>query len=144
MIIGYTTGVYDLFHIGHLNLLKRAKDSCDKLIVGITTDELCQEAKNKKPIIPFNERMEIVKACRYVDDVIPQTTLDKLIAWEKIHYDLLFVGDDWKGSSAWNSYEKQLSQVGAKVFYLPYTQGTSSTILSKILYKKLKQERGNE
>lgn len=133
-IIGYTAGVYDLFHIGHLNLLKNAKENCDKLIVALTTDELVKY-KGKTPVIPLNERMEIVKAIRYVDEVVIQDDLDKFNAWKKHHYDILFVGDDWKGTDKWNKYEHQLAEVGAKVIYLPYTKTTSSTLLTSVLKK---------
>lgn len=133
-IVGYTAGVYDLFHIGHLNLLKRAKENCDKLIVGITTDELVKY-KGKTPVVTLDERMEIVKAIRYVDEVVVQDDLDKFNAWKKYHYDVLFVGDDWKGTEIWNKYEQQLNAVGAKVVYFPYTKTTSSTLLREVLNK---------
>lgn len=132
MIVGYTAGVYDLFHIGHLNLLRNAKKYCDKLIVGVSTDELVRY-KGKSPVIPLKERMEIVSAIKYVDEVCIQDNLDKTKAWEKLHYDILFVGDDWKGKSQWNEYEKFLKSKGAKVIYLPYTKTTSSTLITKTL-----------
>ena len=132
MIVGYTAGVYDLFHIGHLNLLRNAKKHCDKLIVGVTTDELVQY-KGKKPVITLSERMEIVKAIRYVDEVVVQDDLDKVKAWDKYHYDILFVGSDWQGTDKWNKYEAQLKEKGAKVIYLPYTKTTSSTLLTNVL-----------
>lgn len=132
MIIGYTTGVYDLFHIGHLNLLKHAKEHCDYLIVGITSDEAALY-KNKKPFIPQEERMEIVKAIKYVDEVVLQEDLDKIKAWEKYRYDILFVGSDWQGTEKWNEYEKLLNEKGARVIYLPYTKSTSSTILQNTI-----------
>lgn len=141
-IIGYTAGVYDLFHIGHLNLLKKAKEHCDKLIVALTTDKLV-EYKGKTPVIPLNERMEIVKAIRYVDDVVIQDDLDKFNAWNKYHYDILFVGDDWKGTDKWNKYEQQLAEVGSKVIYFPYTKTTSSTLLTNVL-KKIHNEENND
>lgn len=131
-IIGYTAGVYDLFHIGHLNLLKNAKKYCDKLIVGVSTDKVAQY-KNKHPFICQEERMEIVRAIRYVDDVVPQDDLDKFKAWENLHYDILFVGSDWQGTDKWNEYEQKLAKVGAKVIYLPYTKTTSSTILQNTI-----------
>ena len=130
--IGYTTGVYDLFHIGHLNLLKQAKACCDQLIVGITVDELVSY-KGKSAVIPFEERMAIVGAIRYVDQVVPQTDLDKVKAWEKYHFDVLFVGDDWKGKPNWVHYERELSKKGVDVVYFPYTKGTSSTKLRDVL-----------
>ena len=128
-IVGYTTGVFDMFHIGHLNILKRAKEHCDILIVGVTTDELCQAYKNKLPIIPYEERKAIIEAIKYVDKVVPQLNRDKFSAWEEYKFDVMFVGDDWKGSDLFEVVEKKLNAVGCRVEYLPYTQGTNSTIL---------------
>lgn len=136
-IVGYTTGVFDLFHIGHLNILKRAKEQCDYLIVGVSTDELVQEYKNKKPIIPYEERKAIVEAIKYVDEVIPQEDRDKVAAFERLKYDVMFVGDDWKNNELFNKVEAHLNNNGAKVVYFPYTKGTSSTILTSVLYKEL-------
>jgi glycerol-3-phosphate cytidylyltransferase len=133
--IGYTTGVFDLFHIGHLNILKRARLECDHLIVGITTDELSESAKNKKPFIPFQERMDLVEAVKYVDEVVPQTSYDKMEAWNNLKFDRMFVGDDWKGSDQWNTIEDEFAQVGVEIIYFPYTTHTSSTILRDILSK---------
>ena len=133
--IGYTTGVFDLFHIGHLNILKRARLECDHLIVGITTDELSESAKNKKPFIPFQERMDLVEAVKYVDKVVPQTSYDKMEAWNNLKFDRMFVGDDWKGSDQWNMIEDEFAQVGVEIIYFPYTTHTSSTILRDILSK---------
>ena len=133
--IGYTTGVFDLFHIGHLNILKRARLECDHLIVGITTDELSESAKNKKPFIPFQERMDLVEAVKYVDEVVPQTSYDKMEAWNNLKFDKMFVGDDWKGSDQWNTIEDEFAQVGVEIIYFPYTTHTSSTILRDILSK---------
>ena len=131
--VGYTTGVYDLFHIGHLNILKRAKAQCEYLIVGISTDELVESYKHKTPVIPFEERMEIVRAIRYVDEVVPQTTMDKLVAWGSLHFDAIFHGDDWKGSNMYNEVEKKLKNVGCDMVFLPHTEGTSSTEVTKKL-----------
>ena len=133
--IGYTTGVFDLFHIGHLNILKRARLECDHLIVGITTDELSESVKNKKPFIPFQERMDLVEAVKYVDEVVPQTSYDKMEAWNNLKFDKMFVGDDWKGSDQWNMIEDEFTQVGVETIYFPYTTHTSSTILRDILSK---------
>ena len=133
--IGYTTGFFDLFHIGHLNILKRARLECDHLIVGITTDELSESAKNKKPFIPFQERMDLVEAVKYVDEVVPQTSYDKMEAWNNLKFDRMFVGDDWKGSDQWNTIEDEFAQVGVEIIYFPYTTHTSSTILRDILSK---------
>ena len=134
MVIGYTTGVYDLFHIGHLNLLKNARGLCDKLIVGVTVDKLV-EYKNKRAVIPFEERIEIVRNIKCVDAAIPQETLDKFKAWEKLHFDILFVGDDWYKSDSWQEMEEKFKQVGVRVVYFPYTKGTSSTLLNQTLIK---------
>lgn len=131
--IGYTTGVFDMFHIGHLNILKNAKEQCDYLIVGVSTDEVVGAYKNKKPVIPFEDRKEIVKAIKYVDEVVAQTSMDKLQAWEKLHYDVLFHGSDWKNSDMYNSLEKQLSEHGVDVVFLPHTDGISSSMLSEIV-----------
>lgn len=133
MIIGYTTGVFDLFHIGHLNLLRRAKNQCDKLIVGVSTDALVFAYKGKRPIIPQRERARIVRALKCVDRVVSVASRDKFKGWERIGFDILFVGDDWRGTYPWINWEKRLSEVGAKVVYLPYTkEQSSSKIISKI------------
>ena len=132
MTIGYTTGVYDLFHIGHLNLLKNAKGLCDKLIVGVTVDELVSY-KHKRAIIPFEDRLEIVRSIKYVDAAIPQEEIDKFKAWEKLKFDVLFVGDDWYHSESWQAMEEKFSRVGVKVVYFPYTKGVSSTVISRAL-----------
>ncbi len=127
--VGYTTGVFDMFHIGHLNILKKAKERCDRLIVGVTTDQLCFERKNKYPIICEEERMEIVRSIRYVDQVMPQSNMDKVDAVQKIGADVVFVGSDWKGTLSWQEYEKEFSELGCEVVYLEHTDGISSTIL---------------
>lgn len=132
--IGYTTGVYDLFHIGHLNLLKNAKQQCDYLIVGVTVDELVAY-KHKRAVIPFQERLEIVQAIEYVDLAVPQTTMDKMQAWREYHFDVMFVGDDWKGTEKWMEFEAQFKEVGVDIVYFPYTKGTSSTLLNETLLK---------
>lgn len=131
--IGYTTGVYDMFHIGHLNILKRAKEQCEMLIVGVTTDELCYKRKNKYPIICEDDRIAIVEAIRYVDKVVPQTDMDKVRAVKELGADAVFVGSDWKGTDAWNKYEKEFAKVGCTVVYLDHTDGISSTILREKL-----------
>ena len=132
-IIGYTTGVFDLFHIGHLNILKRAKTNCDRLIVGVTTDELCVSRKGYKPFICFDERLEIISSLKYVDEAVPQSSMDKFEAWEKHKFNQMYVGDDWKGTDAWNKIEEDFKAVDVKVVYFPYTVKTSSTILRKAL-----------
>lgn len=134
MILGYTSGVYDLFHIGHLNLLKNAKGLCDKLIVGVSVDELVKY-KNKKSVIPFEERIEIVRNIKYVDSAIPQYEIDKFKVWEKLKFDILFVGDDWYESASWKDMENRFKEVNVRVVYFPYTKGTSSTLINDILIK---------
>lgn len=131
--IGYTTGVYDMFHIGHLNLIKRAKEQCDFLIVGVTTDELCITRKNKKPIICEENRVAIIDSIKYVDQVVRQRNMDKLTAVKKYNVDVVFVGSDWKGTSSWEEYEKEFIKVGCSVVYLKHTDGISSTILTERL-----------
>lgn len=133
MIVGYTTGVFDLFHVGHLNIIKNAKGVCDRLIVGVTTDELIQQYKNKKAVIPFPERCEIVRNVSGVDCVVPQENMDKFEAWQKLKFDVLIVGDDWYKTEKWQQIEEQLKTVGVRVFYFPYTKGTSSTKINNIL-----------
>ena len=137
--IGYTTGVYDLFHIGHLNLLRKAKAQCDYLIVGVSTDELVSY-KHKQAVIPFEERKEIVGSIKYVDEVVTQENMNKMEAWEKYHFNVMFVGDDWKGTDKWNKIEADLNAVGAEVVYFPYTKGTSSTLINETLHK-LREEK---
>jgi len=135
--IGYTTGVYDMFHIGHLNILKRAKDLCETLVVGVTTDDLCYQRKKKYPVINQEERMEIVRAIRYVDQVVSQDNMDKLQAVKQYHADVVFVGSDWKGTPAWIQYEKDFAEVGCDVVYLDHTDGISSTILRAVENSKV-------
>ena len=142
MIIGYTSGVYDLFHIGHLNLLKNAKGMCDKLIVGVTTDELVSY-KNKKAVIPFEERLEIVRSIKYVDAAIPQEDMDKFKMWEKIKFDVMFVGDDWFDTPKWREFDKLFEEVGVRIVYFPYTKGTSSTLINTTL-EHLRENNGSK
>ena len=132
MTIGYTTGVYDLFHIGHLNLLKNAKGMCDKLIVGVTVDELVAY-KGKQSMIPFEDRIEIVRSIKYVDAAVPQYDMDILSACKKLGVDILFVGDDWYGTEKWQKYEEEFAREGIKIVYFPYTKGISSTQITKAL-----------
>jgi len=131
--VGYTTGVFDLFHIGHLNILRRAKELCDFLIVAVNTDELVLEYKNKTPVIPYEERKAIVEAIRYVDKVVPQITLDKMKAWKQLQYNVLIQGDDWKGSPRYENYRIQLDAVGVDLIFLQYTEGISTTTIRKKL-----------
>ena len=133
LIIGYTTGVFDLFHVGHVRILKKAKSLCDKLIVGVSTNGLVKKYKNKKPIIPYNERVEIIKNIKFVDLVISQNSLNKIQSYKKLKYDVIFVGDDWYASKKWKLFDNQFKKLGVKIVYLPYTKKTSSTKINKIL-----------
>lgn len=135
MKIGYATGVFDLFHIGHLNLLRKAKFECDYLIVGVTTDELAFKLKKRHPVIPFQERAEIVNNIKFVDKVVPETSTDKIEAWKELKFNVTFKGDDWKGTEKWNNLENEFSKLGVEVVYFEYTKHTSSTKLSNVLSK---------
>ena len=138
--VGYTQGTYDMFHIGHLNLLRNAKDLCEKLIVGINSDALVMQYKNKVPVINERERAEIVKELRCVDEVIICDTLDKMIAWERLHFNAIFIGDDWKGNPRWTQTEKDLSLVGTDVVYLKHTDGISSSLLRVVENEKIEEQ----
>ena len=140
MVIGYTAGVYDLFHVGHLNLLKNAKGMCDKLVVGVTTDELVSY-KGKQAMIPFEDRMEIVRSIRYVDAVVPQYDMDKLTACKKLGASVLFVGDDWYGTEKWKNYEKEFAEAGIRIVYFPYTRGVSSTQITAAIKRVCDEDK---
>jgi choline-phosphate cytidylyltransferase/glycerol-3-phosphate cytidylyltransferase len=132
MVVGYTTGVYDLFHVGHVNLLRNAKSMCDRLIVGVTVDELVAY-KNKRAVIPFEERIEIIRACRYVDLAVPQNSMDKLDAVDRYKFDVMFVGDDWYKTEKWQDIDSQFQERGVRIMYFPYTKTTSSTLINRTL-----------
>lgn len=133
MIIGYTAGVFDLFHIGHLTLLKNAKALCDKLIVGVTVDELVLY-KGKHAMIPFSDRIEIIRNIKCVDAAVPQYDMDKLSMCKKLGAQILFVGDDWYGNEKWQQYEKEFAEAGIRIVYFPYTHGVSSTKIAEALH----------
>ena len=133
--VGYTTGVFDMFHIGHLNILRRASEQCERLIVGVSTDELVIDYKGKRPIIPFEERAEIVRAIRYADEVVPQRSLDKLSAWQELKFNALFQGADWQGSPIYNRTREQFRGLDVDIVFLPHTDGVSSTMLADVLRK---------
>ena len=135
ILIGYTTGVFDLFHVGHVRILKKSKSLCDKLIVGVSSDKLVKKYKNKYPVISQKERIEVVKSNKYVDYVVSQNTLNKFISWKKLKYDIMFVGDDWYDTKKWKELDRKFKQVGVRIVYLPYTKGTSSTKINNILNK---------
>ena len=133
--IGYTTGVYDMFHIGHLNIIRRAKEQCEYLIVGVSTDELVESYKKKTPVICFEDRCAIVESIKYVDKVVPQITMDKMEAYKSLKFDALFHGSDWQGSDMYNKIVDEFSEVGVDVVFLPHTEGISSTLLKERLDK---------
>jgi glycerol-3-phosphate cytidylyltransferase len=135
-VVGYATGVFDLFHIGHLNLLRNAKSMCDFLIVGVTTDELLAEYKGKQCVIPFAERCEIVRSSMYVDTVVPQEDMNKVEAWQRLRFNAMFVGDDWYKTEKWEAIQNDLEEFGVRVVYFPYTTGTSSTLINSLLEEK--------
>lgn len=134
MIIGYTTGVFDLFHVGHLNILQNAKALCDRLIVGVTIDEAVAY-KNKKAVIPFEERIKIVRSIRCVDAAVPQLNRDKMDAWRRYKFDIMFVGDDWYENDNWKGFEEDFSAINVRIVYFPYSKGTSSTLINSVLEK---------
>ncbi len=135
--IGYIPGTWDLFHIGHLNIIKKAKSMCNTLICAVSTDELVEKYKNKSPIIPFTERMEIIEAIRYVDKVVPQNNQDKNKQWYEYKFDVIFVGDDLKGTQRWLEFENQLKPKGVEFIYFPYTKTTSSTLVRNALEREV-------
>jgi glycerol-3-phosphate cytidylyltransferase len=132
-VIGYAPGAYDMFHIGHLNILTRAAEQCDKLIAGVVTDAVVMRAKGKAPVIPLAERLAIVRSMRYVDEAVPDPYVDKFQMWGQLRYDVLFKGDDWRGTEKGEALEARLAEVGARVVYFPYTLHTSSTLLRKMI-----------
>ena len=133
---GYTAGVFDVFHIGHLNLLRNAKGLCEFLVVGVNSDELVQSYKHKKTIQPLCDRMDIVGSIRFVDSVVENHSLDKISAWEKYKFDVIFIGDDWKGTDRWNKTEEELKKLGVQVVYLPHTAGISSSMIRGVIENK--------
>ena len=137
--IGYTSGVFDLFHIGHLNILRKAKEQCECLIVAVSTDELVKKYKNKVPVISFEERAAIVNSIKYVDKVVGQHNRDKMSAYIKYNFDVMFVGDDWKGNPLWIKLEEELNSKGSEIMYFAYTKKVSSTLLREVL-NKIKEE----
>ncbi len=135
--VGYTSGVYDMFHIGHLNVIRNAKAKCQHLVVGVSTDELVQEYKKKTPVIPFVERCDIVQSIRYVDEVVAQINMDKVTSVKKANADVVFVGSDWEGTEKWKRIESELKAIGVDVVYLPHTDGISSTSLTSVRGNKI-------
>ncbi|UFU05728.1 adenylyltransferase/cytidyltransferase family protein [Ruania halotolerans] len=137
MTVGYVPGGFDLFHIGHLNILREARRRCDVLIAGVATDESLLEMKGREPVIPFQERLEVVATLRLVDHAVADTSQDKRVAWRANPFDVLFKGDDWRDTYKGALLEQEMAEVGARVVYFPYTQRTSSTILRRFIYDSL-------
>tara|TARA_Y100000768_G_C23975935_1_gene683055 strand:- start:745 stop:1149 length:405 start_codon:yes stop_codon:yes gene_type:complete len=133
LITGYTTGVFDLFHIGHLNILRNAKQICDKLIVGVTTDEYCRIYKGEPPYIPFKHRFDIINSIKFVDKTVPQVNHNKIEAWDKYKFDIMIVGNDWENTDKWKKYEEQFNKVNVEIAYLPRTKNVSSSQLKNLL-----------
>lgn len=132
-IRGYVPGVFDMFHVGHLNIVRAARRECDYLIVGVVSDEVVERVKGRPPIVPLAERMEIVGALRDVDEVVIDEHADKFDAWRELHYDVIFKGDDWRGTPKGDKLARDLATVGARIHYFPYTRHTSSTSLRRAL-----------
>lgn len=130
---GFTVGTFDMFHVGHLNMVREAKKYCEHLIVGVHSDEWVMHCKSRPIVIPYEDRAEIVAAIRYVDEVVKNETRSKMKAWEKYHFDVAFIGDDWKGTEVWDKIEQELKTVGCDVIYIPYTKGISTTELRQKL-----------
>ncbi|MEO5833792.1 MAG: adenylyltransferase/cytidyltransferase family protein [Nakamurella sp.] len=131
--IGYAPGVYDLFHIGHLNILKHARSQCDFLIAGVVSDEMTLLTKGKAPVVPLSERLEIVTSIRYVDEAVAEVVPDKLDTWRSVGFDIIFKGDDWRGTAKGHKLEADFATVGVEVMYFPYTMHTSSSLLRRFL-----------
>jgi len=131
--VGYAAGAFDLFHIGHLNILKHAKNECDYLIAGVVSDEMLRLTKGVDPVIPLAERIEIVRNIGYVDEAVAETVPDKLEMWQKLQFDVFFKGDDWRGTEKGMRLEREFAAVGVEVVYFPYTMTTSSTQLRRAL-----------
>jgi glycerol-3-phosphate cytidylyltransferase len=131
--IGYAPGVYDLFHVGHLNILRHAKAHCDVLIAGVVSDEMCELAKGRAPVIPLAERLEIVSHISYVDRAVAEVVPDKLETWQSVQFNVLFKGDDWRGTPKGEKLEQDFDAVGVEVVYFPYTMHTSSSLLRRVL-----------
>ena len=133
MVVGYTQGTFDIFHRGHLNLLRHAKEKCDKLIVGVNSDRLVREYKKKSTVYSEDDRMEIIRSLGFVDEVVLCDSLDKMEKWKKYKFDKVFIGDDWKGNARWETTKKDLARVGVEVVFLPHTEGISSSMIREKL-----------
>jgi len=131
--VGYVPGVYDMFHIGHLNILRNASRQCDHLIAGVVSDEIALRAKGRPPVVPLAERLEIVRSVRYVDEAVAETERDKVEVWRRVGFDMIIKGDDWRGTAKGEQLERDMASIGVEVVYLPYTAYTSSSLLRSVL-----------
>jgi glycerol-3-phosphate cytidylyltransferase len=131
--VGYVPGVFDMFHIGHLNILRNARLHCDRLIAGVVSDEMAERAKGQLPVVPLAERLEIVRSVRYVDEAVVESVPDKVEMWRQLRFDVIIKGDDWRGTPRGLALERRMADVGVEVAYLPYTAHTSSTLLRRVL-----------
>lgn len=131
--VGYVPGVFDMFHVGHLNILRNARLACDYLIAGVVSDERAVDAKGKQPVVPLGERLEVVRSIRYVDDAVVEDVPEKLEMWRRLRFDVIIKGDDWRGTPKGDKLERDFASVGVEVVYLPYTVHTSSTMLRQVL-----------
>ena len=134
--VGYTDGVYDLFHVGHLNMIETAKSHCEYLIVGVHGDDVVEEYKHRRPIINENDRKRILESIKGVDRVVINSFRDKMKLWEMYHFDVIFIGDDWKGTDRWNRFEKELAKINVDVVYVPYTRGISTTEIKEMILER--------
>lgn len=135
--VGYAPGVYDLFHIGHLNVLRNSREFCDHLIAGVVSDEMAERVKGTRPVVPLTERLAIVGAIRYVDEAVEEDVAHKLEMWERLRFDVIIKGDDWRGTDKGDKLESDFAAHGVDVAYVPYTQRTSSSMLRRILEREL-------
>lgn len=136
-VVGYVPGGFDMLHVGHINILTAARERCSHLVVGVATDESLERMKGRLPVVPHAERMKLVEALRFVDEVVEDIDQDKRLAWRRRNFDVLFKGDDWKNTAKGERLERELAEVGARVVYLPYTSSTSSSILRRFLLRDL-------
>jgi glycerol-3-phosphate cytidylyltransferase len=135
--VGYVPGIFDMFHVGHLNVLRNARLACDFLIAGVVSDEMSERSKGKTPIIPLAERLEVVRSIRYVDDAVEEDVSEKLEMWQRLQFDVIIKGDDWRGTAKGEKLERDFASVGVEVVYLPYTMHTSSTKLRQVLDQRI-------
>lgn len=136
-VVGYVPGVYDMFHVGHLNILRNARLACDYLIAGVVSDDRAVAAKGREPVVPAAERLEIVRSIRYVDEAVIEDAPSKIAMWERLHFDVIVKGDDWRGTAKGDKLERDMASVGVRVVYLPYTVHTSSTMLRQVLTTRI-------